>query len=66
MSLPRSTDPVEDLLVRAGRGPMERRMFAKVFGLRQSPTLAADERMEDLLVRAGLDALGGEPAQLIL
>ena len=66
VGLPRSTDPVEDLLVRAGRGPMERRMFAKVFGLRDSPTLAEDERMEDLLVRAGLDALGGEPAQLVL
>ncbi|WP_323747715.1 3-oxoacyl-[acyl-carrier-protein] synthase III C-terminal domain-containing protein [Catenulispora rubra] len=66
MSLPRSADPVEDLLVRAGRGPMERRMFAKVFGLRDSPTLAEDERLEDLLVEAGLAALGGEPAQLVL
>lgn len=66
VSLPRSSDAVEDLLVRAGRETLERRMFAKVFGLSRSPTLAEDERMEDLLVRAGLAALDGESAQLVL
>jgi 3-oxoacyl-[acyl-carrier-protein] synthase-3 len=64
--LPRRMEPVEDILVRAGRGAMERKMFAKVHGLRHSPTLAADERIEDLLVEAGRAALGGETAGTIL
>lgn len=65
--LPRSTDPVEEILVRAGREPMERKMFAKVHGLRESPTLAEDERMEDLLVEAGRAAIDdGRPVQLAL
>jgi 3-oxoacyl-[acyl-carrier-protein] synthase-3 len=64
--LPRRMEPVEDILVRAGRGAMERKMFARVHGLRHSPTLAADERIEDLLVEAGRAALGGETAGMVL
>lgn len=67
MRLPRSTEPVEEILVRAGRDAMERKMFAKVHGLRTSPTLAEDERMEDLLVEAGRAAIGDAgPVQLAL
>lgn len=64
--LPRRAEPVEDILVRAGRGAMERKMFARVHGLRTSPTLAPDERMEDLLVAAGRAALGGRRAGMVL
>jgi 3-oxoacyl-[acyl-carrier-protein] synthase-3 len=64
--LPRTLEPVEDILVRAGRGVLERKMFARIHGLRHSPTLAADERMEDLLVAAGRAALGGDSADMVL
>ena len=64
--LPRSTEAVEEILVRAGRGAMERRMLTKVYGLSRSPTLAEDERMEDLLVEAGRAVLDGRPAHLVL
>ena len=64
--LPRRLEPVEDILVRAGRDAMERKMFARIHGLRTSPTLAPGERMEDLLVAAGRDALGGGGAGTIL
>jgi 3-oxoacyl-[acyl-carrier-protein] synthase-3 len=64
--LPRLSEPVDDILVRAGRGAMERKMFARVHGLRTSPTLAPGERMADLLVAAGRAALDGGPAALVL
>ncbi len=64
--LPRRMEPVQDILVRAGRGAMERKMFARVHGLRESPTLADDEQMEDLLVAAGQAALAGGRADLVL
>jgi 3-oxoacyl-[acyl-carrier-protein] synthase-3 len=63
--LPGRMEPVDDILLRNKRGLTERRMFSKVYGLRQSPTLAPGERMERLLTSAGRDALraagtGGE------
>jgi 3-oxoacyl-[acyl-carrier-protein] synthase III len=64
--LPRSAEPVEEILARAGSEPMERKMFAKVHGLRESPTLAEGESLEDLLVEAGRAVAGGQPAQLVL
>ncbi|WP_062216605.1 3-oxoacyl-[acyl-carrier-protein] synthase III C-terminal domain-containing protein [Streptomyces sp. NBRC 109706] len=64
--LPAHSEPVDEILARAGRGTLERRMFTKVYGLRQSPTLAADERMEDLLAEAGAAALDGGTASLVL
>ena len=64
--LPHSTEAVEEILVRAGSEPMERKMFAKVHGLRESPTLAEDESLEDLLVDAGRAVVGGQPVQLAL
>ncbi|WP_370350368.1 3-oxoacyl-[acyl-carrier-protein] synthase III C-terminal domain-containing protein [Catenulispora sp. EB89] len=64
--LPGGVESVDAILERTGSGPRERRMFAKVHGLRDSPTLAEDERLEDLLVRAGRAALDGRPAQLVL
>jgi 3-oxoacyl-[acyl-carrier-protein] synthase-3 len=59
-------EPVADILVRAGRPAMERKMFARVHGLRHSPTLAVGQRMEDLLVTAGKAALAGDTASLVL
>jgi 3-oxoacyl-[acyl-carrier-protein] synthase-3 len=41
-------------------------MFARVYGLHQSPTLAEGECMEDLLASAGQAALGGGAAELVL
>ncbi|RKN05107.1 3-oxoacyl-[acyl-carrier-protein] synthase III C-terminal domain-containing protein [Streptomyces radicis] len=64
--LPRRTEPVGDVLARAGSGPMERKVFTRIYGLRDTPTLAPDERMEDLLAEAGLAALGGGTASLVL
>ncbi|RKN05114.1 3-oxoacyl-[acyl-carrier-protein] synthase III C-terminal domain-containing protein [Streptomyces radicis] len=64
--LPGRSEPVDDILARAGCGTLERRMFAKVYGLRASPTLAPGERMEDLLAEAGLAALDGGTASLVL
>ena len=63
--LPRHVEPVDDILGRAGYGDKERRVF-KVKGLRDSPSLSPDERMEDLLVEAGRAALGGQSAGLVL
>jgi 3-oxoacyl-[acyl-carrier-protein] synthase-3 len=64
--LPGRVESVDAILERTGSGPRERRVFAKLHGLRDSPTLAEDERLEDLLVQAGRAVLDGRPAQLIL
>lgn len=62
--LPGGMEPVDDILLRNKRSLTERRMFTKVYGLRQSPTLAPGERMEQLLASAGRGALkaGGAAA----
>jgi 3-oxoacyl-[acyl-carrier-protein] synthase-3 len=64
--LPRRSEPVRDVLARAGRGAMERKVFTRIYGLRDTPTLAEGERMEDLLAEAGRAALGGGDAALVL
>jgi 3-oxoacyl-[acyl-carrier-protein] synthase III len=64
--LPSGSEPVDRVLERAGRGVFERRMFARIHGLRNSPTLAPGERMEDLLVAAGREALAGRGADVVL
>lgn len=63
---PRGNESVDRVLERAGHSVMERRIFAKFHGLRDTPTLASDERMEDLLVRAGREALGERGADVVL
>lgn len=64
--LPRGTESVDRILERAGRSPVERRVFEKFHGLRATPTLAPDERMEDLLADAGRAALAGRGADVVL
>ena len=64
--LPGRIESVDDILVRTGSGPRERRVFAKIHGLRDSPTLAPGERMEDLLVEAGRAVLDGGPVGMVL
>ncbi|WNI18954.1 3-oxoacyl-[acyl-carrier-protein] synthase III C-terminal domain-containing protein [Actinacidiphila sp. ITFR-21] len=64
--LPSRMEPVDDVLTRLDRGVTERKMFAKVYGLQQSPTLADGERTEDLLAEAGRAALDGGTAGLVL
>ncbi|MDI5970926.1 3-oxoacyl-[acyl-carrier-protein] synthase III C-terminal domain-containing protein [Streptomyces sp. SL13] len=64
--LPGRVESVDDILARQGCGPRERRVFTTLHGLRHSPTLAAGERTEDLLVQAGRAALGGRSAALVL
>lgn len=66
VALPGRVEPVDVILERSGSTIGERRMFAKVYGLRDSPTLADGEVMEDLLVRAGRAALAGGTASLVL
>jgi 3-oxoacyl-[acyl-carrier-protein] synthase III len=66
VQLPGRLEAVDDILARNGRPGIERRMFTKVYGLRNSPTLAPGERMEQLLAAAGRRALGGSKADLIL
>jgi 3-oxoacyl-[acyl-carrier-protein] synthase III len=64
--LPRGTESVDQVLERAGHGVVERRIFERFHGLRDTPTLAPGERMEDLLVGAGREALAGRGADLVL
>lgn len=64
--LPATFEPVDDVLARVGRGAPERKMFTKVYGLHQSPTLAPGEQMEDLLAQVGQKALDGGSAELVL
>jgi len=64
--LPGGTESVDRVLERAGHGVVERRIFEKFHGLRDTPTLAPDERMEDLLVGAGREALAGRGADVVL
>lgn len=63
---PRGTESVDRVLERAGYSLFERRIYARLHGLRDIPTLAADERMEDLLVEAGREALAGRGADVVL
>lgn len=64
--LPDRVESVDDILARTGSGPRERRVFAMLHGLRESPTLAEGELLEDLLVQAGRAVLDGRPVQLVL
>jgi 3-oxoacyl-[acyl-carrier-protein] synthase III len=64
--LPEGTESVDRVLERAGRGLFERRMIKRFHGLRDTPTLAPGERMEDLLVAAGREALAGCGADVVL
>jgi len=66
VSVPRLSEPVDDVLARKSCTVLERKMFAKVYGLRDSLILAEGERLEDLLVQAGRTALDGGPANLVL
>lgn len=63
---PSWTEPVDDIMVRAERPMTERKMFTKVYGLRDIPSLASDELMEDVIVDAGKAALAGGKANLVL
>lgn len=63
---PRGNESVGRVLERAGYSVMERRIFARLHGLRDTPTLAPDECMEDLLVGAGREALAGRGADVVL
>ena len=66
VTLPSWVEPVDDIMVRAGRPAMERKMFTKVYGLRDIPSLAPGELYEDVLAGAGRAALAGGTAQLVL
>jgi 3-oxoacyl-[acyl-carrier-protein] synthase-3 len=66
VQLPSQVEAVDDILARCGRGSLERRMFRKIHGLRDSLALAPGERFEDLLVAAGRAALAGETAGVVL
>jgi 3-oxoacyl-[acyl-carrier-protein] synthase-3 len=63
---PRGSEPVDRVLERAGYSVVERRIFTRLHGLRDTPTLAPGESMEDLLVGAGRDALEGRGADVVL
>jgi 3-oxoacyl-[acyl-carrier-protein] synthase-3 len=66
VQLPGRSESVQDILLRLGWGAVESKMFAKVHGLRDSPTLADHQHLEDLLVAAGRTALAGGTAGLVL
>lgn len=66
VELPEGSERVDRILERNGATPLQRRMFTKFHGLRDSPTLAPGESLEDLLVAAGRDALGGGGADVVL
>jgi 3-oxoacyl-[acyl-carrier-protein] synthase III len=63
---PRGTESVDRVLERAGYGVFDRRIFKRFYGLRETPTLGPDERMQDLLVEAGREALAGRGAEVVL
>ncbi len=64
--LPGRMEHVDEILVRNGCSTAQRRMFGKVYGLRQSPMLAPGERMADLLATVGREALGEARASMVL
>jgi 3-oxoacyl-[acyl-carrier-protein] synthase III len=66
VGFPRGSERVDRVLERAGYSAAERRVFARLHGLRDTPTLAPDESMEDLLVGAGREALAGRGADIVL
>jgi 3-oxoacyl-[acyl-carrier-protein] synthase-3 len=66
IGMPSRMEPVDTILTRGGHSVAERRMFDRVYKLRQSPTLGDGERMADLLVRTGKQALAGRRAALVL
>jgi 3-oxoacyl-[acyl-carrier-protein] synthase-3 len=63
---PRGSESIDRVLERAGYNVLERRIFTRFHGLRDTPSLALDERMEDLLVGAGREALAGGGADVVL
>jgi 3-oxoacyl-[acyl-carrier-protein] synthase-3 len=64
--LPRGTESVDRILERAGHSAVERRIVSRFHGLRDIPTLAPGEHMEDLLVEAGREALAERGADVVL
>ncbi|TDV54819.1 3-oxoacyl-[acyl-carrier-protein] synthase III C-terminal domain-containing protein [Actinophytocola oryzae] len=66
VGMPSRCEPVDDILTRGGHTVEMRRMFDRVYKLRQSPTLGEGERMADLLIRTGKQALAGRRASLVL
>ncbi|WP_062216622.1 3-oxoacyl-[acyl-carrier-protein] synthase III C-terminal domain-containing protein [Streptomyces sp. NBRC 109706] len=64
--LPGTSEPVGAVLERTGHSAVERKVFTRVYGLRDTLTLAPGERWEDLLVAAGRAALDGADAGLVL
>ncbi|WP_405594728.1 3-oxoacyl-[acyl-carrier-protein] synthase III C-terminal domain-containing protein [Streptomyces sp. NBC_01092] len=54
------------ILDRAGADAFTQRMFTGVFKLRESPSWAPDDKLDDLLADVGQRALGGTKADLIL
>jgi 3-oxoacyl-[acyl-carrier-protein] synthase III len=66
IGMPSRREPVADILARNDHSVAQRRLFDQVYELRQSPTLGEGERMTDLLVRIGKQALAGRCAALVL
>ncbi|GAB3465390.1 3-oxoacyl-[acyl-carrier-protein] synthase III C-terminal domain-containing protein [Actinophytocola sediminis] len=66
IGMPSRTEPVADILARNDHSVAQRRMFERVYQLRQSPTLGEGEQMADLLVRTGKRALRDRRADLVL
>ncbi|MEU3731518.1 3-oxoacyl-[acyl-carrier-protein] synthase III C-terminal domain-containing protein [Streptomyces sp. NPDC033538] len=64
--MPRTREPVADILARAGRPASEQRMFQRMYGLRDTRVLTGDETFEDLLADAGTEALRGHQPDLVL
>ncbi|MFD4372912.1 3-oxoacyl-[acyl-carrier-protein] synthase III C-terminal domain-containing protein [Streptomyces sp. NPDC058486] len=64
--LPQHVEPVADFLVRQGLSPRERRVFDRVYSLRETRVLEDGESFEELLLDAGAEALRGERADLVL
>ncbi len=63
--VPGELDSVTDLLARHQRSPMEQRLFTRVFKLEKSPRLSPGERMLDLILDAGREALAGRQADMV-
>lgn len=64
--MPVERDPVGDVIARATGAVLDQRVLSRVLRLGQSPRLPPGERMIDLILDAGREALSGRPVSMVL
>jgi 3-oxoacyl-[acyl-carrier-protein] synthase-3 len=64
--VPSERDSVAEVVARTVGRVVDQRLLSRVLRLDKSPRLAADDRMIDLILDAGREALDGRPASMVL